>query len=108
MYLFRRLVLPPLFAATLLIGAVALIASGTGRGAQAADSANPPRTIVVSGDGDVSAKPDQARLSAGVVTQGQSAEDAEQSQKNSFHPFTTSSINFGNFGGGSSAISYAA
>ena len=73
MYLFRRLILPPLFAATLLIGAVALIASGMGRGAQAADSANPPRTIVVSGDGEVSAKPDQARLSAGVATQGQSA-----------------------------------
>jgi len=57
MYLFRRLILPPLFAA-LLVGAVALIASATGRGAQAADSATPPRTIVVSGDGEVSVKPD--------------------------------------------------
>jgi uncharacterized protein YggE len=35
-----------------------------------------PRLIVVSGEGEASAKPDQARISAGVVTQAQTADAA--------------------------------
>jgi len=71
MWLFRRLIVPPLIMALLFVGAVALIASEQSRGAPAADA--PQRTIVVNGDGEVSAKPDQARVSAGVVTQAPTA-----------------------------------
>ena len=71
MWLFRRLILPPILATLFAVGAVTLIASQESRGAPAPDA--PQRTIMVSGDGEVSAKPDQARLSAGVVTQAPNA-----------------------------------
>ncbi|HEY4115489.1 MAG TPA: SIMPL domain-containing protein [Rhizomicrobium sp.] len=35
-----------------------------------------PRVLTVSGDGEIKAKPDQAMLSAGVVTEGRTAADA--------------------------------
>jgi uncharacterized protein YggE len=57
--------------------ALALLATtlgfaGTMR-AEAAQAGAIPRTISVSGEGEVSAKPDQARLSAGVLTQAPAA-----------------------------------
>jgi len=47
-------------------------------GAAEADDMKPPfpRVITVSGEGEASAAPDQAQLSAGVVTQGETAADA--------------------------------
>jgi hypothetical protein len=65
----RRLVLR--FAVALLL-AVALGHSAPSVAA-AADNAVTPRTISVSGQGEVSGKPDQARLSAGVVSQAPTA-----------------------------------
>ena len=57
-----------------LFGAIAIfIASSTP--ALAADSA-PQRTLIVSGEGRVFAKPDQAILSSGVVTRGKTAVQA--------------------------------
>ena len=58
-------------ASVLVCLAVALSAGAAT--AFAAETANAARTIVVSGDGEASAKPDQARLSAGVVSQAQTA-----------------------------------
>ena len=60
-----------LAAAFLLAGALA--AFGTSNEAAAADNAAAPRTIRVSGQGEVSGKPDQAHLSAGVMTQAPTA-----------------------------------
>jgi uncharacterized protein YggE len=57
-------------AAAFLAGAV--MASGA-ISATAADNNAVPRTISVSGEGEASGKPDQARLSAGVVTQAPNA-----------------------------------
>ena len=56
--------------------AVALLlasASGAFGAARAADNAAAPRTISVSGEGEASGKPDQARLSAGVLSQATTA-----------------------------------
>jgi uncharacterized protein YggE len=55
-----------------LAGVLALIA-GAFSGARAAETTMPMRTITVSGDAEISAKADQARLSAGVVTQAETA-----------------------------------
>jgi uncharacterized protein YggE len=56
-----------------LAGAIALMAGAAFSTAQAAEAMMPPRTITVSGDAEVASKPDQARLSAGVVTQAETA-----------------------------------
>jgi uncharacterized protein YggE len=56
-----------------LAGAVALMASTAVATAQAAEAMMAQRTISVSGDAEVASKPDQARLSAGVVTQAETA-----------------------------------
>ncbi len=53
--------------------AALLAAAAVFQPAMAAEGRFPMRAIVVTGEGDVSAKPDQARLSAGVVTQAQTA-----------------------------------
>jgi uncharacterized protein YggE len=58
-----------------LAGAIAL-ASVAFSSAQAAEAMMAPRTITVSGDAEVASKPDQARLSAGVVTQADTAAGA--------------------------------
>jgi uncharacterized protein len=55
-----------------LAGTVALMASTAFATAEAAE-AMAQRTITVSGDAEVASKPDQARLSAGVVTQAETA-----------------------------------
>ena len=61
--------------AAVLAGAVALMASTAFATAQAAEGMMmmPQRTITVSGDAEIASKPDQARLSAGVVTQAETA-----------------------------------
>ncbi len=46
--------------------------------AVAADNAPPQRTIIVTGEGEVLGKPDQARIAAAVVNQAPSAEAAAQ------------------------------
>ena len=56
-----------------LAGAVALMAATALSSAQGAEAMMPPRTITVSGDAEVASKPDQARLSAGVVSQAETA-----------------------------------
>ena len=56
-----------------LAGAVALMASAAFATAEAAEAMMAQRTITVSGDGEIASKPDQARLSAGVVTQADTA-----------------------------------
>ena len=56
-----------------LAGAVALMASAAFARADAAEAMMAQRTITVSGDAEVAGKPDQARLSAGVVTQAETA-----------------------------------
>ena len=61
-------------AAALIAGAVvAVMTAPTSSTARAAEATMPPRTITVSGDAEVASKPDQARLSAGVVTQAETA-----------------------------------
>ena len=60
-------------AAAALMGVVALTSAPTSSPARAAEAAMPARTITVTGDADVASKPDQARLSAGVVTQAETA-----------------------------------
>jgi uncharacterized protein YggE len=45
-------------------------------GPAAADSAKAPHLLTVSGEGEVSATPDQAQLSAGVVSEAKTAADA--------------------------------
>jgi uncharacterized protein YggE len=67
----RRPMVSRIAVALLLAGAWG--AFGAPRGAHAADNAAMPRTISVSGEGEASGKPDQARLSAGVVTQAPTA-----------------------------------
>jgi uncharacterized protein len=59
--------------AVALVLASALGGFGAPNAAAAADNAAALRTVSVSGAGEVSGKPDQARLSAGVVTQAPSA-----------------------------------
>jgi uncharacterized protein len=54
-------------------GTVALMASTAFATAEAAEAMMAQRTITVSGDAEVAGKPDQARLSAGVVTQADTA-----------------------------------
>lgn len=54
-----------------LLGSLSSIAGAMN--VHAAESASIPRTISVNGEGEVSAKPDQARLSAGVLTQAPTA-----------------------------------
>jgi uncharacterized protein YggE len=56
------------FAATLAAGLFALLAVPS-----IADETPPPRTMTVSGQGEIKAVPDEAVLSAGVVTQGRDA-----------------------------------
>jgi uncharacterized protein len=56
-----------------MAAAVALMTAATFSGAQGAEAMMPPRTITVTGDAEVASKPDQARLSAGVVSQAETA-----------------------------------
>jgi hypothetical protein len=58
--------------ATLILAAGSMMALSADP-LDAAEARSFPRTIVVNGEGDVTGKPDQARLSAGVVTQAPSA-----------------------------------
>jgi len=60
-------------AAAALMGVVALTSAPTSSPARAAEATMPGRTITVTGDAEVASKPDQARLSAGVVTQAETA-----------------------------------
>ena len=57
--------------ASLALNAVTILCSGTGVAADAL-----PRTLTVSGEGEAKAAPDEAHLSAGVVTRAQKAADA--------------------------------
>lgn len=59
-----------------LIAALAGALLGAAGGAQAADNNAIPRTISVNGEGEISGKPDQARLSAGVLTEAPTASAA--------------------------------
>jgi uncharacterized protein YggE len=59
------------FAAMLAAGLFALLAVPS-----MADETPPPRTMTVSGQGEIKAVPDEAVLSAGVVTQARKAADA--------------------------------
>lgn len=59
---------PRVAALALLATAMALLA-----GPAAADDATNPRLLTVSGSGEVSAAPDEAQLSAGVVTEAKTA-----------------------------------
>ena len=56
-----------------LAGAIALLAGAAFSSAQAAEAMMAARTITVSGDAEIASKPDQARLSAGVVSQADTA-----------------------------------
>jgi uncharacterized protein YggE len=67
----RRRMVSRIAAALLLAGTLG--AFGAANQAAAADNAAALRTISVSGEGEASGKPDQARLSAGVVTQAPTA-----------------------------------
>jgi len=60
-------------AAAALASAVTLMSVGASMGARAGEAVMPQRTITVTGDGEVGSKPNQARLSAGVVTQAETA-----------------------------------
>jgi uncharacterized protein YggE len=60
-----------LFTAVALLGSLSSIVGAVD--ADAAESGALSRTISVSGEGEVSARPDQARLSAGVLTQAPTA-----------------------------------
>lgn len=57
----------------LILANLVAVAAATGPHAVAAESRDNQRVIVVTGEGEVTAKPDQARLSAGVVSQAQTA-----------------------------------
>jgi uncharacterized protein YggE len=59
--------------AAALAGAVSLMSAGASLSARAGEATMPPRTITVSGDAEIASRPDQARLSAGVVTQAETA-----------------------------------
>src|SRR5262245_27032397 len=67
-----RMVVGGVLAAA-LVGAVSLMSTGSSVSAQAGESAMRKRTITVTGDAEVASKPNQARLSAGVVTQAETA-----------------------------------
>lgn len=58
---------------TALCAAIAVFIAGSSPVALAAGNDATPRMLVVSGEGKVMAKPDQAQLSAGVVTQAKTA-----------------------------------
>ncbi len=61
------------FAALSLLGCATFVAPNA---VKAAAAEAPTRLIVVTGEGEAAAKPDQARLSAGVVSQAQTADAA--------------------------------
>ena len=65
----RRMILP--HAAAAILGAFAILSAAGNAGAAEASAIS--RTISVSGEGEARGKPDQARLSAGVVTQAPTA-----------------------------------
>jgi uncharacterized protein YggE len=68
-------------AGSLLVMALILLFAGRPAPAKDQGAVKPPRTITVSGDGEVRAKPDQVTLTFGVSTwtQGASAAEAEAS-----------------------------
>jgi uncharacterized protein YggE len=70
-----RIALSTILAAV-VAGGAALMAGGSPSSAQGGAATMPQRTIMVSGDAEVASKPDQARLSAGVVTQAETAAGA--------------------------------
>jgi uncharacterized protein YggE len=61
--------------ATAVLGAGVTLPARIGQAAEPAN-ATIERTITVSGEGEAKAVPNQAHLSAGVVSQGRKAEDA--------------------------------
>jgi len=63
-------------AAFVFCAAIAMLASCGGASVSAADPVVPVRTISVGGHGEAKGTPDQAHLSAGVVTQGKTAAEA--------------------------------
>lgn len=63
---------PSTFLRAALFGVIAISIAGSSP-ALAADSGPMQRTLTVSGEGKIMAKPDQAQLSAGVVTQAPTA-----------------------------------
>ena len=71
-----RIALRSRMKTAVLAGAVALMASTAFATAEAAEAMMAQRTITVSGDAEIASKPDQARLSAGVVTQAETAASA--------------------------------
>ena|SRR5688572_11947362 len=71
-----RIALRSRMKTAVLAGAVALMASAAFATAEAAEAMMAQRSITVSGDAEVAGKPDQARLSAGVVTQAETAASA--------------------------------
>jgi uncharacterized protein YggE len=60
-------------ASAVVAGALALMAGGAFAPVEAGEATMPPRTITVTGDAEVASKADQARLSAGVLTQAETA-----------------------------------
>ena len=71
-----RIALRSRMKTAVLAGAMALMASAAFTTAEAAEATMAQRTITVSGDAEIASKPDQARLSAGVVTQAETAASA--------------------------------
>ena len=71
-----RIALRSRMKTAVLAGAMALMASAAFTTAKAAEAMMAQRTITVSGDAEIASKPDQARLSAGVVTQAETAASA--------------------------------
>lgn len=70
----------------LLIVPIAVLAAGA---ALAAPQTSEPRTLTVSGEGSMKAVPDEARLSAGVVTQAPSAQAALDSNSRAMNAVFT-------------------
>jgi uncharacterized protein YggE len=69
-------------AAALLAGAIIALGAAPAR---SAESGAFPRTISVSGEGEISGKPDSARLSAGVVSQAPNAAAALTANSNAMN-----------------------
>jgi hypothetical protein len=75
----------------LALGAAVMLAPG----AALADAAAPPRTLTVSGEGEAKAVPDEAHLSAGVVTEAKKAADALVANTRAMHAVFATLKRFG-------------
>ena len=67
---------PALLGSSIVVAAALIAASLSMLPASSAPEASPPRTIVVTGIGDVKAKPDMAVINSGVLTEAPTARDA--------------------------------